>query len=130
MKRAGTITKIGIFVIMALVVLIASFPHIVNATDSSQNQSTSAISTENKTPKKERKAKFENMTDEEKQALKAERKAKFENMTDEEKEALKAERKAKFENMTDEEKQALKNKKPEKKERKSNNAENSQSTVQ
>ena len=70
MKRAGTITKIGIFVIMALVVLIASFPHIVNATDSSQNQSTSAISTENKTPKKERKAKFENMTDEEKQALK------------------------------------------------------------
>ena len=50
----------------------------------------------------EKKEKYENLTDEEKEAIKAEReakkaekKAKYESLTDEEKEALKAERKAK-----------------------------------
>ena len=123
MKKAKTATMIGIIVATALVILMASFPNVVNATEEVNNEETSAISTENKTTKKERKgkrgssekkAKFEDLTDEEKEALKAEREAK------------KAERKAKFENMTDEEKEALKNKKTEKKERKNNNAVNSQ----
>ena len=172
LKKAKTATMRGIIVATALVILMASFPNVVNATEEVNNEETSAVSTENKIAKKERKgkrsssekkAKFENLTDEEKEAINAERKAKYENMTDEEKEALKAkretkkaekktkyenltdeekealtaekeakkiERKAKFESMTDEEKEALKNKKPEKKERKNNNAVNSQSSEQ
>lgn len=139
LKKAKTAIMIGIIVATALVILMASFPNVVNATEEVNNEETSAVSTENKTAKKERKgkrsssekkAKFENLTDEEKEAINAERKAKYENMTDEEKEAKKAERKAKFENMTDEEKEALKNKKPEKKERKNNNAVNSQKAEQ
>ena len=127
MKKAKTATMIGIIVATALVILMASFLNTVNASQEVNNEETSAVSIENKIAKKERKgkkdssekkAKFENLTDEEKEALKAE------------KEAKKAERKAKFENMTDEEKEALKNKKPEKKERKNNNAVNSQSLEQ
>ena len=123
LKKAKTAAMIGIIVATALVILMARFPNVVNATEEANNEETSVVSTESKTTKKERKgkkgssemkAKFENMTDEEKEALKAEREAK------------KAERKAKFENMTDEEKEALKNKKTEKKERKNNNAVNSQ----
>lgn len=142
LKKAKLTTMIGIIVVTALVILIAGFSNVVNASGELKNEETSAVSTENKTTKKERKGKkgssekktkFENLTDEEKEALKAERKAKYESMTDEEKEALKAKketRKAKFENMTDEEKEALKNKKPEKKERKNNNAVNSQNAEQ
>ena len=146
LKKAKTATMIGIIVVTALVILMASFPNVVNATEEVNNEETSAVSTENKTAKRERKgkrsssekkAKFENLTDEEKEVINVERKAKYENMTDEEKEALKTkreakktERKAKYENMTDEEKEALKNKKPEKKERKNNNAVNSQKAEQ
>ena len=127
MKKVRTATMIGIIVATALVILIAGFTNVVNASQEVNNEETSVVSTENKTTKKERKgkkgssekkAKYESLTDEEKEALKAEREAK------------KAERKAKFENMTDEEKEALKNKKSEKKERKNNNAVNSQSSVQ
>ena len=127
MKKVRTATMIGIIVATALVILIAGFTNVVNASQEVNNEETSVVSTENKTTKKERKgkkgssekkAKYESLTDEEKEALKAE------------KEAKKAERKAKFENMTDEEKEALKNKKSEKKERKNNNAVNSQSSVQ
>ena len=127
LKKVRTATMIGIIVATALVILIAGFTNVVNASQEVNNEETSVVSTENKTTKKERKgkkgssekkAKYESLTDEEKEALKAEREAK------------KAERKAKFENMTDEEKEALKNKKSEKKERKNNNAVNSQSSVQ
>ena len=127
LKKAKTTTMIGIIVATALVILMASFPNVVNASQEVKNEETSAVSTESKTTKKERKgkkgcaekkAKYESLTDEEKEALKAERKAK------------KAERKAKFENMTDEEKEALKNKKSEKKERNNNNAVNSQKAEQ
>ena len=54
MKKTGTITKISLFVITALVVLIVSFPHIVNATEVSQNQDSETISTENKASQKEK----------------------------------------------------------------------------
>ena len=120
LKKAKTATMIGIIVATVLVILSASFPNVVNASEEVNNEKTSAISTENKTTKKERKGKKGS----------SEKKAKFENLTDEEKEAKKAERKAKFENMTDEEKEALKNKKSEKKERKNNNAVSSQSLEQ
>lgn len=81
---------------------------------------------------KKRKAKFENLTDEEKAELKekretekANKKEKFENLTDEEKAALKekreaekSSRKVKFENLTEEQKEALKEKMGGKKEHK------------
>ena len=118
MKKAKTITMIGIVVATALVILLACFPNVVNASEKVKNEDTSAVSTENKTAKKERKIKYENLTDEEKEALKAKREAK------------KAEIKAKVENMTDEEKEALKNKKLEKSKRKNNNAVNSQNSEQ
>ena len=128
MKKANIITKIGIFVITALVVLIVSFPYVVNAAVEAKNEEISVVTTENKASKKkerknrkitsENKAKYENLSDEKKEALKAERKAKreekkakFENLTDEEKEALKNEKKAK----------TTENKKPEKKEKKEKN---------
>ena len=65
LKKAKTITMIGIIVVTALLLLIASFPNVVNA-----SQDSSVASTENKISKKERKEKFENLTDEEKEALK------------------------------------------------------------
>ena len=120
LKKVKTVTMIGIIVATALVILMASFPNVVNASGEVNNEGTSAISTENKITKKERKCKKGS----------SEKKTKFENLTDEEKEALKAERKAKYENMTDEEKEALKNKKIEKRKRKNNNAVNSQSSEQ
>ena len=91
MKKANTFTKIGIFVVTALVVLMISFPYVVNASQETQNGETSLESTENKTPKKSREGK----------KRKSEKKTKWENLSDEEKEAKKAERKAKYENMTD-----------------------------
>lgn len=122
LKKAKKATMIGIIVATALVLLMACFPNVVNASQDEKNRDTSAVSIENKTTKKERKG----------QKSSAEKKVKFENLTDEEKENLKAkretkktEKKAKFENKTDEEKETLKNKKAEKRERKSNNAVNS-----
>ena len=81
-----------------------------------------------------KKEKYENLTDEEKEALKVERKTKkeknkvkYDDLTDEEKKAIKSERKAKkeekkskYEILTDEEKEALK---AERKEMKKSNTE-------
>ena len=55
LKKAKTATMIGIIVATALVILMASFPNVVNATEEVNNEETSAISTENKTTRKERK---------------------------------------------------------------------------
>ena len=117
MKKANTIAKIGIFAITALIVLMISFPYVVNASQESNNEDNATVSTDNKTSE-ERKGK----------KRKSEKKTKWENLSDEEKEAKKAERKAKYESMTDEEKQALKEKRKAKKSEKkeNNNAENSQ----
>ena len=117
MKKANTIAKIGIFAITALIVFMISFPYVVNASQKSNNEDNATVSTDNKTSE-ERKGK----------KRKSEKKTKWENLSDEEKEAKKAERKAKYENMTDEEKQALKEKRKAKKSEKkeNNNAENSQ----
>ena len=120
LKKAKKATMIGIIVVTALVILMASFTNIVNASEEVNKEETSTVSTENKTAKKERKCKKGS----------SEKKVKLENLTDEEKETKKAEKKAKFENMTDEEKEALKNKKTEKKKRKNNNVVNSQSSEQ
>ena len=120
LKKAKTVTMIGIIVATALVILMATFPNVVNAFEKVNNEETSAVNTESKTTKKERKGK----------RGASEKKVKFENLTEEEKEAKKAERKAKFESMTDAEKEALKNKKLEKKKRKNINAVDSQSSEQ
>lgn len=56
----------------------------------------------------ELRTKYENMTDEEREAWRAEMRAKRESMTDEERAAMKAERKARMESMTDEERAAHK----------------------
>jgi len=83
LKKVNTIAKIGIFVVTALVVLMISFPYVVNASQESKNENNS-VSTDNKTSeegkgkkrKSEKKTKWENLSDEEKEAKKAERKAK------------------------------------------------------
>ena len=109
--KSKIITKVGIFVIIALAVLVSFIPNKVNAAQTSENDGTEVVEKNDSSSKKVKKSKSENLTDDEKEALKAERRAKYENMTDEEKEALK-------------------NKKPEKKERKNNNAVNSQKAEQ
>ena len=136
-KRLGTLALTGIIASATLL------PCTVNAAELIESDNTKMISSEavikkgkkqgkkmrakeqtsgDTIKKEERKTKFKNLTDEEKETLtakreakKAENKAKYENLSDEEKEALKAERevkkaerKAKYENLTDEEKEALK----------------------
>ena len=125
MKKRKAIAKVSIFMVMALLMLLVCIPNVVNASQGVKNEG--AISAQRKEKMAEMKEKFENMTEEEKEALKAQRKEKmaemkekFENMTEEEKEALKAQRKEKmaemkekFENMTEEEKEAMKQKRKE-----------------
>ena len=142
MKKDSIKKKLGILAIVSVITSMTIIPCFANAVETVEQGEKVVISEEvssNKKrkskrtfskglvsgdaiTKKERKAKYENLTDEEKEALKAERKAKkeerkakYESLKDEEKEALKAERKtkkeerkAKFENLTDEEKEALK----------------------
>ena len=104
--KKGRIAKTSLLAVPVLVVLIASLSPVVNASSFSKENKSSTVETENSTSRKiksrEKKSKFENLSDEEKEALKAEmkakreeKKAKYENLTEEEKEALKVKRSAK-----------------------------------
>lgn len=64
LKKAKSITKIGIFVATTLVVLIASYPYVVKASQETQSEDTSIVANESKKTKKgkKNKVKFENLT--------------------------------------------------------------------